>query len=252
MRFLPEFFVMDAKPGYSLGSSGQLMNQYMIKDHMLSHYRKLYSAKDVDQKRRERFARSQSSARINSRTSCVSKNSRPSVQGDAGPCPSPDPSSPGISTSFRSRQTVYPSPSASELTRRSPNPRWRGYASFQDPARKTYGGDVLLKTLTASPGRNPSPRERSSRTASPRSYDTAITRLLGGRLRRRRSPGRRRTAGARGPNEGFLHSLSHPSPFLWITSGRMKKRIHLDVTARRAGSGTVIFFSRPPGFPQKA
>ncbi len=31
--------------GYGLGSSGKLMNQYMIKDHMFSHYRKLYSAK---------------------------------------------------------------------------------------------------------------------------------------------------------------------------------------------------------------
>lgn len=31
--------------GFCLGSSGKLMDQCLIKDHMLSHYRKLYSAK---------------------------------------------------------------------------------------------------------------------------------------------------------------------------------------------------------------
>ncbi|KAK2879197.1 hypothetical protein Q8A67_019988 [Cirrhinus molitorella] len=192
MRFLPEFLMMDTKPGYCLGSSGKLMNQYMIKDHMLSHYRKLYSAraavdcsvpksmysnvKYVDQKRREQLRKdtqsqsgrstSQRSTRINSRTSCSSKNSRPSVQGDDSAYHYLDQSlmsSPRISTSFHSKQIVYPSPanhfrSASELSYRSPNPHWhpagpscatsasqRGYRSFQDPTQKTYSGDVLLK-----------------------------------------------------------------------------------------------------------
>lgn len=77
-------------------------------------------------------------------------------------------SSPRISTSFHSKQIVYPSQtsgtpanhfrSASELSSRSPNPQWqdagpscatsasqRGFKSFQDPTQKTYSGDVLLK-----------------------------------------------------------------------------------------------------------
>ncbi len=92
--------------------------------------------------------------------------SRPSVQGDDGAYHYLDQSlmsSPRISTSFHSKQIVYPSPanhfpSASELSYRSPNPLWppagpscatsasqRGYRSFQDPTQKTYSGDVLLK-----------------------------------------------------------------------------------------------------------
>uniref|UniRef100_A0A9J7YF12 Spermatogenesis associated 7 n=1 Tax=Cyprinus carpio carpio TaxID=630221 RepID=A0A9J7YF12_CYPCA len=192
MRFVAEFVIMDAKPGYSLGSSGKLMNQYMIKDHMLSHYRKLYSARAVvdcsvpksmysnvryvDQKRREQLRKdtrsqsgrstSQRSTRINSRTSCSSKNSRPSVQGEDSACHYLDQSrmsSPRISTSFHSKQIVYPSPanhfrSPSELTYQSPSAHWhpadpscatsasqRGHRSFQDPTQKTYSGDVLLK-----------------------------------------------------------------------------------------------------------
>uniref|UniRef100_A0A673G9T8 Spermatogenesis-associated protein 7-like n=1 Tax=Sinocyclocheilus rhinocerous TaxID=307959 RepID=A0A673G9T8_9TELE len=158
MRFLPEFLIMDTKPGYSLGSSGKLMNQYMIKDHMLSHYRKLYSAKAVvdcsvpksmcsnvkyvDQKRREQLRKdtrsqsgrstSQRSSSINSRTSRSSKNSRPSVQGDDSAYHCLDQSlmsSPRINTSFHSKQIAYPSPanhfpSASELTYQSPNAHW--------------------------------------------------------------------------------------------------------------------------------
>ncbi|XP_016329584.1 spermatogenesis-associated protein 7-like isoform X2 [Sinocyclocheilus anshuiensis] len=149
---------MDTKPGYSLGSSGKLMNQYMIKDHMLSHYRKLYSAKAVvdcsvpksmysnvkyvDQKRREQLRKdtrsqsgrstSQRSTSLNSRTSRSSKNSRPSVQGDDSAYHCLDQSlmsSPRINTSFHSKQIAYPSPanhfpSASELTYQSPNAHW--------------------------------------------------------------------------------------------------------------------------------
>ncbi|XP_003200342.3 spermatogenesis-associated protein 7 [Danio rerio] len=187
---LPEILIMDNKPGFSLGSSGKLMDQYLIKDHMLSHYRKLYSAKAavdcsvpksmhasvkyVDQKRREQQRKnsqsgrsdSQRSTRINSRSSCSSKNSRPSAQGDYHYLNhSLMSSSPRISTSFHSKQIVYPSQtvcrsatpanhfrSASELSFRSPNPQWqhstssqRAYSSFQDPVQKTYSGDVLQK-----------------------------------------------------------------------------------------------------------
>lgn len=197
MRLQPEFHIMDTKPGFLFGSSGKMMNQYMIKDHMVSHYRKLYSAKAavdcsvpksmhcnvkyVDQKRREQLRKdtgsqsrrfdSQRSTRINSRTSCSSKNSRPSVQGGNSAYHYLDQSlmsSPRISTSFHSKQIVYPSQtsgtpanhfrSASELSSRSPNPQWQdagpscatsasqgGYRSFQDPTQKTYSGDVLLK-----------------------------------------------------------------------------------------------------------
>ncbi|XP_051501861.1 spermatogenesis-associated protein 7 [Myxocyprinus asiaticus] len=188
---------MDHKPGYLSGSSGKLMNQYMIKDHMVSHYRKLYSAKAavdcsvpksmhsnvkyVDQKRREHSRKdtrsqtgrsdSQRNSRINSRASCSSMNSRPSVQGDDSGYHYLNQSmmsSPRISTSFHSKQIVYPPQtvstsanhprSASELSFRSPNPQWhhtghscatstgqRRYKSFQDPTQKTYSGDVLLK-----------------------------------------------------------------------------------------------------------
>ncbi|XP_039518940.1 spermatogenesis-associated protein 7 [Pimephales promelas] len=197
MRLQPEFIIMDTKPGFCFGSSGKLMNQYLIKDHMVSHYRKMYSAKAavdcsvpkslhssvkyVDQKRREQLRKdtrsqsrrsdSQRSTRINSRASCSSKNSRPSVQGGDGAYHYLDQSlgsSPRISTSFHSKQIVYPSQtsgtpanhfrSASELSSRSPNPHWqdagpscatsssqRGFKSFQDPTQKTYSGDILLK-----------------------------------------------------------------------------------------------------------
>lgn len=92
--------------------------------------------------------------------------SRPSVQGEDSAYHYLDQSlmsSPRISTSFHSKQIVYPSPanhfpSASELTYRSPSAHWhpagpscatsasqRGHRSFQDPTQKTYSGDVLLK-----------------------------------------------------------------------------------------------------------
>lgn len=97
--------------------------------------------------------------------------SRPSVQGDESAYHYLDQSlmsSPRISTSFHSKQIVYPSQtsgtpanhfrSASDFSYRSPNPQWqdagpscatsasqRAYKSFQDPTQKTYSGDVLLK-----------------------------------------------------------------------------------------------------------
>ncbi|XP_067311005.1 spermatogenesis-associated protein 7 isoform X2 [Pseudorasbora parva] len=219
MRLQKEFLIMDKKPGYCFGSSGKLMNEYMIKDHMVSHYRKLYSAKAavdcsvpksmhcnvkyVDQKRREQLRKdtgsqsrrsdSQRSTRIHSRTSCSSKNSRPSVQGGDSAYHYLDQSlmsSPRISTSFHSKQIVYPSQtfgtsanhfrSASELSSRSPNPNWqdagpscatsasqRGYKSFQDPTQKTYSGDVLLKhTHRFTPEKPFTPRTLKSRHQS--------------------------------------------------------------------------------------
>lgn len=138
MGVLTEFLNMDTKPVYCHGASGKLMNQYMIKDHMLSHYKKLYSAKAavdcsvpksmqcnvkyVDQKRREQLKKdtlsrsgrsdSQRSSRLNSRASCSSKNSGASVQGDNTTYHYLDHSvmsSPRIRTSFHSKQIVYPS-----------------------------------------------------------------------------------------------------------------------------------------------
>ncbi|XP_057200862.1 spermatogenesis-associated protein 7 [Triplophysa rosa] len=187
MGVLTEFLTMDTKPGYCHGSSGKRMNQYMIKDHMLSHYRKLYSAKAavdcsvpksmqcnvkyVDRKRREQLKKdlpsrsgrseSQRSTRFNSRASCSSKNSGASVHGD-NTLDHSVMSSPRISTSFHSKQIVYPSQivlanhfrSSSELHGyRSPNlvsghlssVGQRQYKTFQDPTQKTYSGDVLLK-----------------------------------------------------------------------------------------------------------
>ncbi|TRY92499.1 hypothetical protein DNTS_028199 [Danionella cerebrum] len=183
MKLLPEFLVMETKPGYCHGSSGKLMNQYLVKDHMVSHYRKLYSAKAavdcsvpksmctnvkyVDQKRREQMKKgtssrseSQRSTRINSRSSCSSKNSRVSAQGEDSGCNFLDQSlgsSPRICTSFHSKHTVYPSQtqinhyrSASAISFQRPNPQWsprnqKGYKTFQDPTQKTYSGDVIEK-----------------------------------------------------------------------------------------------------------
>ncbi|KAA0711660.1 Spermatogenesis-associated protein 7 -like protein [Triplophysa tibetana] len=187
MGVVTEFLTMDTKPGYCHGSSGKLMNHYMIKDHMFSHYRKLYSAKAavdcsvpksmqcnvkyVDQKRveqlkkdsRSRTGRSESqrSTRFNSRASCSSKNSGASAHGD-NTLEHSAISPPRISTSFQSKQIVYPSQTAlgnhfrssSELQGyRSPNlllghlssVGQRQYKTFQDPTQKTYSGDVLLK-----------------------------------------------------------------------------------------------------------
>ncbi|XP_066550726.1 spermatogenesis-associated protein 7 [Amia ocellicauda] len=130
---------------YCPGSSNKLTNQYMIRDHMLSHYKKVLSAKAAvdsttpksllssikynDQKRRERMSKevsryerevlsaqsaSQKSSRSNSRPpSADTIQSNASLQDNGDESLSPYLqrqllSSPRFVTSFHSKQTAYP------------------------------------------------------------------------------------------------------------------------------------------------
>ncbi|KAI4905459.1 hypothetical protein NFI96_028092, partial [Prochilodus magdalenae] len=164
------------------GSTGSLTNQHIIKDHMISHYKKIYSAKDIDQKRREQLKKdlsersqslrslSQRSMRMNTMTPCSSKNIRPTVRGEESThfaLGGSSMSSPRFNTSFHCKQVVYAPQmtassqncrSTSELSYRSPNSQWhhftssctasasqKKFKSFQDPTQKTYSGDILLK-----------------------------------------------------------------------------------------------------------
>ncbi|XP_039898820.1 spermatogenesis-associated protein 7 homolog isoform X4 [Simochromis diagramma] len=155
--------------------SSSKLTQSIIKDHMVSHYKKVYSAKDNDQIKRDRLrknGRPQSApAQRNSRTSYSSSQSRLSVQYDDSTylCSrSSLVSSPRFNTTFKVNEMVYPSLKvsshhtrpASELKHRSPEATFRrkssacslaasgdqsSYKTFQDPVRKTYSGDLLLK-----------------------------------------------------------------------------------------------------------
>ncbi|XP_046871465.1 spermatogenesis-associated protein 7 [Hypomesus transpacificus] len=184
--------------------SSSRLTQYIIQDHMVSHYKKVYSAKAAidasvpksmlhsvkyhDQLRRDQLMRegsrcerrpqsahslSQRSSRTGTRASCVSQNAqgRRSVQGQESAYFCLESSSPRLNTSFHAKQIVYPSHSsfgpgspsqnvysASEISYRGPNsPRQHsahygtstgtqsGYKAFQDPAQKTYSGDLLQK-----------------------------------------------------------------------------------------------------------
>ncbi|XP_022070497.2 spermatogenesis-associated protein 7 homolog [Acanthochromis polyacanthus] len=133
--------------------SSSKLTQSIIKDHMVSHYKKVYSAKAAvdasvpksllysvkynDQIRQERLRKggrphsAQSLSQRTSRTSCSSAQSRLSVQYDDSPylCSrSSMVSSPRFSTSFNAKQIVYPSCKvnshhirpASEIEYRSP------------------------------------------------------------------------------------------------------------------------------------
>ncbi|XP_066540721.1 spermatogenesis-associated protein 7 [Hoplias malabaricus] len=167
MGYWTESPVMETKRAVSCGSTGNLTSQHIIKDHMISHYKKIYSAKAAvdctvptsmcrnvkytDQKRREQLKkglskRSQSERSLSQRsirldTSCSTKNSRPPVRGeesgrlDLGGSVM---SSPRFSTSFHSKQIVYSSQltgspqnyrPASELSCRSPSSQWRNLTS---------------------------------------------------------------------------------------------------------------------------
>ncbi|KAF7669239.1 hypothetical protein LDENG_00220860 [Lucifuga dentata] len=159
--------------------SSSRLAQSIIKDQMVSHYKKVYSAKDNDQLRQERLrkgGRPQSAHSLSqsfSRASCLSTQSRLSLQDDRSPflCSrSSMISSPRFSTSFPVRQTVYPSAgsqrhshaarSSSELSYRGPEATSHQqhlasssgvsgnqscYKTFQDPVQKTYSGDLLQK-----------------------------------------------------------------------------------------------------------
>lgn len=189
--------------GYSLrsrGSSAKIspfcprssskLTQSIIRDHMISHYKKVYSAKAAidtsvpksllysvkynDQLKRgglKNGVRPQSAHSLSqrSRASCSPAQSRLSLQYDHSPYQSSSrsmTSTPRPSTSFHPKNTVYPSftgdfqcPS-SERQQRSLQTSLRqhsahalevsrghqpNYRSFQDPAQKTYSGDVLQK-----------------------------------------------------------------------------------------------------------
>ncbi|XP_072546422.1 spermatogenesis-associated protein 7 isoform X2 [Salminus brasiliensis] len=167
MGYLAEFPVMDAKRAFCHGSTGNLTNQHIVKEHMLSHYKKIYSAKAVvdctvpksmcrnvkyiDQKRREQLKQngsesaqsvrslSQKSIRLNTMTSCSSKHTRPSVRGEEGThfnLGGSVTSSPRFNTSFHFKQIAYSSKMtassqncrpASELSYRSPNSHWHHF-----------------------------------------------------------------------------------------------------------------------------
>uniref|UniRef100_A0A8B9LB32 Spermatogenesis associated 7 n=1 Tax=Astyanax mexicanus TaxID=7994 RepID=A0A8B9LB32_ASTMX len=167
MGYWAEYRVMDAKRAFYHGSTGSLTNQHIVKDHMLSHYKKIYSAKAVvdcavptsmcrnvkylDQKRREQLKQdgseraqsarsfSQRSIRLNTVTPCSSKHTRPSVRGAEGAHFDQGDSvlsSPRFNTSFHFKQIAYASKMttnsqnyrpASELSYRSPNSHWHHF-----------------------------------------------------------------------------------------------------------------------------
>ncbi|KAJ8290265.1 hypothetical protein GJAV_G00010660 [Gymnothorax javanicus] len=184
---------------YCPGSSNKLTSQYIIEDHMLSHYKKVFSAKAAvdstvpksllssvkycDQQKRERLKRdatqnerrahsvqslSQRSVRTETRPSSTEAiQSRESVL--RGQHVSPGLESPMMST-LRFKQGIYPSSMehlwgtphrrrcASELGYGRPDSRRQlsarscftsgshgGLRSFQNPAQKTYCGDLLQK-----------------------------------------------------------------------------------------------------------
>ncbi|XP_077395600.1 spermatogenesis-associated protein 7 homolog isoform X1 [Festucalex cinctus] len=126
---------LKSSPFYPHSSSR--VAQAMIKDHMMSHYRRIYSAKAVidnsvpkslthsvkysDRLRQERMrngGRSQSAQSLshrNSRESCYSAQSRRSVQSECRPylCSRNSMhSSPGFSSSFHAKEVPSPSPKA--------------------------------------------------------------------------------------------------------------------------------------------
>uniref|UniRef100_A0A8C6WEV5 Spermatogenesis associated 7 n=1 Tax=Neogobius melanostomus TaxID=47308 RepID=A0A8C6WEV5_9GOBI len=140
---------------------------------MLSHYKKVYSAKDNDQLKRGRGGggggggglqngvRPQSAHSLSqrSRASCSPAQSRLSLQYDGSPyqCSSHSmTSTPRPSTSFHPKSTVYP-PFSGDLGQQSLQASLRqrsacsmgdhllNYKSFQDPVQKTYSGDLLQK-----------------------------------------------------------------------------------------------------------
>ncbi|KAF4084221.1 hypothetical protein AMELA_G00126130 [Ameiurus melas] len=198
MGYLAVFTSMDGKRALCPGSTSKLTNQRIIEDHMISHYKKLYSAKAavdcsvpksmrcnvkyIDRKRSEQIKKdvsertqsvrslSQRSLKLENITSRSPRNAEPSARGAESACFNSGGSvmsSPRFSTSFHSKQIVYPSQMAarsqncrtsSELSYRSPKSQSHHFTlscatsssqekfkSFQDPKQKTYNGDILLK-----------------------------------------------------------------------------------------------------------
>ncbi|KAM4625852.1 spermatogenesis-associated protein 7 homolog [Polymixia lowei] len=156
------------------------ITQSIIKDHMVSHYKKIYSAKAAidaskpksltssvkykDQRKREQLrkgSRPQSAhslSQSNSRTSCSPTNSRTSAQGEESPyfySGTSMISTPRLNTSFHVKQRVYPSfgswsqsqpirPS-SELSYRSPEATYYRQQSVRSSA--TTGSQSGYKTF---------------------------------------------------------------------------------------------------------
>lgn len=163
--------------------SSSKLTQSIIKDHMISHYKKVYSAKAAidtsvpksllcsvkynDQLKRaggggaglKNGVRPQSAHSLSRRTtaSCSPAQSRLSLHYDSSPFHSSSrsvSSTPRPSTSFHPKHRAYASLSpSSEQQRRSLRQRSAAsleepqlhYRSFQDPAQKTYSGDLLQK-----------------------------------------------------------------------------------------------------------
>lgn len=200
MGYLAVFTSMEGKRALCPGSTGKLTNRRIIEDHMISHYKKLHSAKAavdcsvpksmrcnvkyIEQKRSEQIKKdvsertqsvrslSQRSLRLENITSRSPTNAGPSSRGAESACFNSGGSvmsSPRFSTSFHSKQIVYPSQMAawsqncrpsSELSYRSPKSQSHHFTlscatssqvkrekfkSFQDPIQKTYSGDILFK-----------------------------------------------------------------------------------------------------------
>ncbi|KAK7910538.1 hypothetical protein WMY93_015222 [Mugilogobius chulae] len=157
--------------------SSSKLTQSIVKDHMISHYRKVYSAKaaidtsvpksllysvkyndQLKQGGTKNSVRPQSARSLSqrSRASFSPAQSRLSLQSDHSPYTSSRISTTSTlrpSTSFHPKSTVYPSyrPTSSSdrphrsLSTFSLHAGGDHYKSFQDPIQKTYSGDLLEK-----------------------------------------------------------------------------------------------------------
>ncbi|KAF5909608.1 tyrosine-protein phosphatase non-receptor type 21 isoform X2, partial [Clarias magur] len=155
MGYLAVFPIMSGKRGFCPGSTGRLTDQRIIEDHMISHYKRLHSAKAsvdcsvpksmrcdvkyIDQKRREQIKKgertqsvrslSQRSLRLDGLASSSSRNVKPSARGAESAYFNSGCSSPRFSTSFNCKQIVYPS----QMAARAQNCRPCSGLSYKRP-----------------------------------------------------------------------------------------------------------------------